>query len=174
MPIDTPLVRRFKLGEACGSDSKHCSVRSCWPRLRSALLRQDASPPLALLTWCKEQNRLYLYRYSRAALCYEEAGRGQAAAEALSKGARSVEDTDAQVRPPGYRTRVQCGALRVCPMTCRLGMLAVLGSRVAHGIRCGVVALLQAASELYAKAVKSLEAEGKAGMSSDIFRCGAG
>ena len=28
----------------------------------------------------------------------------------------------------------------------------------------------QAASELYAKAVKALEAEGKAGMSSDVFR----
>ena len=38
-----------------------------------------------------------LHRYSRAALCYEEAGRGQAAAEALSKGARAVEDSDAQV-----------------------------------------------------------------------------
>lgn len=29
---------------------------------------------------------------------------------------------------------------------------------------------LQAASELYGKAVKALEAEGKAGMSSDVFR----
>lgn len=37
-------------------------------------------------------------RYSRAAQCYEEAGRGQAAAEALSKGARAVEESDPQVR----------------------------------------------------------------------------
>lgn len=36
------------------------------------------------------------HRYSRAALFYEEAGRGQAAAEALSKGARAVEDSDPQ------------------------------------------------------------------------------
>lgn len=39
-----------------------------------------------------------LCRYSRAAQCYEEAGRGQAAAEALSKGARAVEESDPRVR----------------------------------------------------------------------------
>lgn len=44
-----------------------------------------------------------LARYSRAALCYEEAGRGQAAAEALSKGARAVEDTDSQVQSRAWK-----------------------------------------------------------------------
>lgn len=33
-----------------------------------------------------------------------------------------------------------------------------------------LAAPLQAASELYGRAVKALEAEGKAGMSSDVFR----
>lgn len=37
-------------------------------------------------------------------------------------------------------------------------------------VQCAVLAWPQAASELYAKAVKALEAEGKAGMSADVFR----
>ena len=36
--------------------------------------------------------------YRRAAEHYGEAGRGQAAAEALSKGARALEEVDPQVR----------------------------------------------------------------------------
>ena len=37
--------------------------------------------------------------YKRAAEHYGEAGRGQAAAEALSKGARALEEVDPQARP---------------------------------------------------------------------------
>lgn len=63
--------------------------------------------------------------YQRAAECYGEAGRGQAAAEALSKGARALEDQNPQVRlpargrgcrrPVGYHVMVaerQCLGLR--------------------------------------------------------------
>jgi hypothetical protein len=49
-------------------------------------------------------------------------------------------------------------------------VLARVHMRVAQGLHCIVVAVPQAASELYAKAVKALEAEGKASMSADVFR----
>ena len=42
--------------------------------------------------------------YQRAAECYGEAGRGQAAAEALSKGARALEDQNPKVHFRGWAT----------------------------------------------------------------------